>query len=68
MKKLTVLFTCLVFFGLGLKAQNDTTKVDPFLTNVTIEVNNINDPLLFASSVDISIKAAVGSEKYATQI
>jgi hypothetical protein len=68
MKKLMVLFTCLVFFGLGLKAQNDTTKVDPFLTNVTIEVNNINDPLLFASSVDISIKAAVGSEKYATQI
>ena len=67
MKKLSFIFACLVFFGPKLQAQKDSTTKDPLLTNVTIEVYNINDPLLFASSLDFSIRSSVGSEKYAIQ-
>lgn len=41
------------------------TKADVYLTRITMDVSNIEDPLLFASSIDISLKPTKGSEKYA---
>jgi hypothetical protein len=50
------------YFAIG---QTVPTKADVFLTRITMDVSNIEDPLLFASSVDISLKPTKGSEKYA---
>jgi len=45
--------------------QPNPTKADVYLTRITMDVTNIEDPLLFASSIDISLKPTKASEKYA---
>ncbi len=45
--------------------QTAPTKADVYLTRITMDVSNIEDPLLFASSMDISLKPTKVSEKYA---
>lgn len=45
--------------------QGIPAKADVYLTRITMDVTNIEDPLLFASSIDISLKPTKGSEKYA---
>lgn len=54
-----------VFAAHFVNAQADSTKADIYLTRITMDVTNIEDPLLFASSIDISLKPTKGSEKYA---
>jgi len=56
----------LVFLSLFAVAQTDSTKVKVYLTRITMDVNDIQDPLLFASSIDISLKPTKQNEKYAT--
>ncbi len=59
----TLLF---VFLSLFAVAQSDSTKKQVYLTRITMDVNDIQDPLLFASSVDISLKPSKQNQKYAT--
>lgn len=62
------LFTtiCFVFLSLFAVAQSDSTKKQVYLTRITMDVNDIQDPLLFASSIDISLKPSKQNQKYAT--
>ena len=57
---------CFVFLSLSAMAQSDSTKLKVYLTRITMDVNDIQDPLLFASSIDISLKPTKQKEKYAT--
>jgi hypothetical protein len=54
-----------ILLSIIAQAQKDTTKSEIYLTRVTLDVSNIQDPLLFASSVDISLKPNRSNEKYA---
>ncbi|MFM7720792.1 MAG: hypothetical protein ACKO52_06560, partial [Sediminibacterium sp.] len=47
-------------------AQSDSTKKQVVLTRITMDINEIQDPLLFASSIDISLKPTKLKDKYAT--
>jgi hypothetical protein len=58
----------LVFLSLFAVAQLDSTKKQVVLTRITMDINEIQDPLLFASSIDISLKPTKLKEKYATHI
>jgi hypothetical protein len=64
MKLYSTLF--LVFLSLFALAQSDSTKKQVVLTRITMDINDIQDPLLFASSIDISLKPTKLKEKYAT--
>jgi hypothetical protein len=55
-----------VFLSLLAVAQSDSTKKQVVLTRITMDINEIQDPLLFASSIDISLKPTKLKEKYAT--
>ena len=66
MKLYSTLF--LVFLSLFALAQSDSTKKQVVLTRITMDINEIQDPLLFASSIDISLKPTKLKEKYATHI
>jgi hypothetical protein len=55
-----------VFLSVFAVAQSDSTKKQIYLTRITMDVNEIQDPLLFASSIDISLKPTKLKEKYAT--
>jgi len=57
---------CFVFISLFAVAQTDSTKSKVYLTRITMDINDIQDPLLFASSIDISLKPSKQNEKYAT--
>ncbi|MEI8141687.1 MAG: hypothetical protein WCG90_02360 [Chitinophagia bacterium] len=57
---------CFVFISLFAFAQTDSTKSKVYLTRITMDVIDIQDPLLFASSIDISLKPSKQNEKYAT--
>ncbi len=50
---ITIFFVFLSIFAL---AQSDSTKKQVVLTRVTMDINDIQDALLFASSIDISLK------------
>jgi hypothetical protein len=66
MKLYSTLF--LVFLSLFALAQTDSTKKQVVLTRITMDINDIQDALLFASSIDISLKPTKQNEKYATHI
>jgi len=57
-----------VFLSISAFAQSDSTKKQVVLTRITMDINEIQDPLLFASSIDISLKPTKLKEKYATHI
>ena len=57
---------CFVLLSIFAVAQSDSTKKQVYLTRITMDVNDIQDPLLFASSVDISLKPSKQNQKYAT--
>jgi hypothetical protein len=59
----TVFFVFISFFA---SAQLDSTKKQVVLTRITMDINEIQDPLLFASSIDISLKPTKIKDKYAT--
>lgn len=59
----TILF---VFVSFIATAQADTTKSQAYLTRITMDVTEVQDPLLFASSIDISLRPSKGNVKYAT--
>ena len=54
-----------VFTAHFANGQGIPAKADVYLTRITMDVTNIEDPLLFASSIDIYLKPTKGSEKYA---
>lgn len=64
MKLYSTLF--LVFLSLFALAQSDSTKKQVVLTRITMDINDIQDPLLFASSIDIGLKPTKLKDKYAT--
>ena len=64
MKLYSTLF--FVFLSLFAVAQLDSTKKQVVLTRITMDINEIQDPLLFASSIDISLKPTKLKDKYAT--
>ena len=64
MKLYSTLF--FVFLSLFALAQSDSTKKQVVLTRITMDINDIQDALLFASSIDISLKPTKQNEKYAT--
>lgn len=47
-------------------AQEDSTKGKVYLTRITMDVTEVQDPLLFASSIDIGLRPSKGTVKYAT--
>ncbi len=55
-----------VFLSLFASAQSDSSKSAVYLTRITMDVSDIQDPLLFASAIDISLKPSKVNEKYAT--
>jgi hypothetical protein len=57
-----------VFLSISAFAQSDSTKKQVVLTRITMDINDIQDALLFASSIDISLKPTKQNEKYATHI
>ena len=59
----TLFFLFLSIFAL---APSDSTKKQVVLTRITMDINDIQDALLFASSIDISLKPTKQNEKYAT--
>ena len=61
----TLFFLFLSIFAL---AQSDSTKKQVVLSRITMDINDIQDALLFASSIDISLKPTKQNEKYATHI
>lgn len=52
--------------GYFATAQEDSTKGKVYLTRITMDVTEVQDPLLFASSIDISLRPSKGTVKYAT--
>ena len=58
----------LIFLSIFALAQSDSTKKQVVLTRITMDINDIQDALLFASSIDISLKPTKQNEKYATHI
>ena len=63
MKFLSTFF--FVFLSLFAVAQSDSTKT-VYLTRITMDISDIQDPLLFASAIDISLKPTKVNEKFAT--
>jgi hypothetical protein len=57
---------CFIFVSVFAMAQTNSTKKEVVLTRITMDINEIQDPLLFGSSIDISLKPSKMSEKYAT--
>ena len=57
---------CFVFVSVFAIAQTNSTKKEVVLTRITMDISEIQDPLLFGSSIDISLKPSKMSEKYAT--
>ncbi len=55
-----------VFLSLFASAQTDSSKSAVYLTRIAMDVSDIQDPLLFASAIDISLKPSKVNEKYAT--
>jgi hypothetical protein len=66
MKFCSTLF--LVFLSVFAVAQSDSSQKQIYLTRITMDINDIQDPLLFASSIDISLKLTKLKEKYATHM
>lgn len=66
MKLYSTLF--FVFLSIFALAQSDSTNKQVVLTRVTMDISDIQDALLFASSIDISLKPTKQNEKYATHI
>ena len=66
MKFCSTLF--LVFLSVFAVAQSDSSQKQIYLTRITMDINDIQDPLLFASSIDISLKPTKLKEKYATHM
>jgi hypothetical protein len=64
MKLYSTLF--LLFLSIFALAQSDSTNKQVVLTRVTMDISDIQDALLFASSIDISLKPTKQNEKYAT--
>lgn len=64
MKYLSVVL--LILMGYFATAQEDSTKGKVYLTRITMDVTEVQDPLLFASSIDISLRPSKGTVKYAT--
>ena len=64
MKYLSVVL--LILMGHFATAQEDSTKGKVYLTRITMDVTEVQDPLLFASSIDISLRPSKGTVKYAT--
>jgi hypothetical protein len=64
MKRHITLF--FVFLSLFAVAQSDSSKAQAYLTRITMDVTDVQDPLLFASSIDISLRPSKVNEKYAT--
>jgi hypothetical protein len=58
----------LVFLSFFAVAQSDSSQKQIYLTRITMDINDIQDALLFASSIDISLKPTKQNEKYATHI
>ena len=58
----------LVFLSFFAVAQSDSSQKQIYLTRITMDINDIQDPLLFASSIDISLKPTKQNEKYATHM
>ncbi|MFZ4104588.1 MAG: hypothetical protein ACOYKI_07610 [Sediminibacterium sp.] len=58
----------LVFLSFFAVAQSDSSQKQIYLTRITMDINDIQDALLFASSIDISLKPTKQKEKYATHI
>lgn len=59
----TILF---VFLSLIAFAQTDTSKSQAYLTRITMDVTEVQDPLLFASTIDISLRPSKVYEKFAS--
>ena len=60
------IIVCFIFVSVFAKAQTNSNKKEVVLTRITMDINEIQDPLLFGSSIDISLKPSKMSEKYAT--
>ena len=60
------IIVCFVFVSVFGMAQTNSTKKEVVLTRITMDISEIQDPLLFGSSIDISFRPAKMSEKYAT--
>jgi hypothetical protein len=60
------IIVCFVFVSVFGMAQTNSTKKEVVLTRITMDISEIQDPLLFGSSIDISLKPSKMSEKYAT--
>lgn len=52
--------------GLFATAQVDSSKAEVYLTRITMEVTDVQEPMLFASLIDISLRPSKLIEKYAT--
>jgi hypothetical protein len=59
------IIVCFVFVSVFGMAQTNSTKKEVVLTRITMDISEIQDPLLFGSSIDISLKPSKMSEKYA---
>ena len=66
MKLCSTLF--LIFLSVIAVAQSDSSQKQIYLTRITMDINDIQDPLLFASSIDISLKPTKQKEKFATHL
>jgi hypothetical protein len=64
MKLFITLF--LVCLSVSAVAQSDSSHKQIYLTRITMDINDIQDPLLFASSIDIGLKPTKLKDKYAT--
>ncbi len=54
-----------IFIGLFATAQVDSSKTQVYLTRITMDVTDVQEPMLFASSIDISLRPSKMNEKYA---
>ena len=60
-----ILSILLLFVSILGSAQNDSTGPQVNLTRITMDLTDVQDPLLFASSIDITLKPTKSSEKFA---
>lgn len=56
----------LILQSLFASAQSDSSKAEVYLTRITMDVIEVQDPLLFASTIDLSLRPTKVNEKYAT--
>lgn len=59
-------FILFVLIGHFATAQVDSSKAEVYLTRITMEVTDVQEPMLFASLIDISLRPSKQNEKYAT--